>query len=261
MTLDEFHRMPWRLGWKHEYWDGQAQLSPQHISVVTATVKVEPRPVNVAGHPSYTPPYEVRPVTEADLPQMLPTYFAAFEETIDYCDWDPARIKIAAKANLESFFAGERGQPLPASQVAVSATEIVGAVLIVEKRNGQPLVDLLFVSPQWHRQGVATALGTAALNALYKAGYQCLTSRFMLGNEASRTWHHHFGFVDEPDLFIARAYFSHAQHEVERHKAMDDLTSAAYAALVAERDHWKQQIEQVEAIAAQEGLDAVLPML
>jgi GNAT superfamily N-acetyltransferase len=257
MTLDEFHRMPRELGWKHEYWEGQAQISPQHLSVVTTTVTVEPRPMVALRNP----PYEVRPVTEADLPQMIPTYFEAFEDTIDYCDWDPARIKIAAKDNLESFFAGDRGRPLPASHMAVTATEVVGAMLIVEKWNGQPLVDLLFVTPTWHHQGIATALGVAALDALYKAGYQRLTSRFLLGNAASRTWHHRFGFVDEPDLFIARAYYSHTQHAVERHQEMGDLNPIDYAALVAVRDHWDQQIEALEAIAAEEGIEVVLSIL
>ncbi len=196
MTIDEFHVMPRRLGWKHEYWDGCAHIAPSHAGIATTTVVVQPRPVQA--------PCVIRAVTEADMPGLERAYLTAFQDTIDYCDWALTDIQRAADNNLASFFAGMRGPPLPAAQIAIHGTDVVGAVLIVEKPNGQPFLDLLFVIPAWHRKGVATALVAAALNELAAMGYQSLTSRFMLGNVESRAWHHRFGFVDEPDLFLAR---------------------------------------------------------
>lgn len=253
MTIDEFHLMPRKLGWKHEYWDGHAHITPSYSGVVTATLAVQPRPVHA--------PCLVRSVGEADQPGLQIAYLAAFQDTIDYCDWQLADIEAAAAENLTSYFAGKRGQPLAASQVAVSDTEVVGAALMVQKQNGQPFLDLLFVIPQWHRKGVATALVATALNDLAAAGYHTLTSRFWLGNEESRAWHHGFGFVDEPDLFLARAYYYQAQYELERREALGNLTSAAQAALRAERDRRKQALDALEAIADRDGTDAVMPLL
>ena len=34
MTFEDWERMPWRFGWKHEYWDGHAQISPRHKAVI-----------------------------------------------------------------------------------------------------------------------------------------------------------------------------------------------------------------------------------
>jgi len=34
MSIDEFHVMKHRLGWKHEYWDGVARLSPQSTAII-----------------------------------------------------------------------------------------------------------------------------------------------------------------------------------------------------------------------------------
>ncbi|MBV7335229.1 GNAT family N-acetyltransferase [Chloroflexi bacterium TSY] len=201
ISYEEFQRMPKRLGWKYEYYGDCAHITPGHAIVVTA-VEITPCVVNT--------PCTIRPVVEADLPQLRPAYFAAFEETTDYCDWAPKRIKEAAEQNLSSFFAGKRGEPLSASQIATAEQndgreEVIGTILIVEKEDG-PLVDLLFVVPDWHRKGVATALASTALNVLHTSGNEKLRSRFLLGNAESRQWHHRFGFVDEPDLWVARAH-------------------------------------------------------
>lgn len=238
MTSDEFHVMPHKLGWKHEYWDGQAHITPSHSTVVTTTLPVQPRPV--------TPVGTIRSIVEADMAGLYTAYVAAFEDTIDYCDWQLAAIQSAAQATLTGYFAGERGKPLVASQVALHDREVVGAAFMVEKRNGQPFLDLLFVVPQWHRQGVATALVGTAVNQLAAAGYHTLTSRFWLGNEESRTWHHRFGFVDKPNQFLAGAYYRHAQHELERDKILGQLTPAARDALVAEKKYWKNERERLE---------------
>lgn len=44
MSIEEFEHMEHRLGWKHEYWDGAAQLSTQETAVVSFQ-----RPVGVSG--------------------------------------------------------------------------------------------------------------------------------------------------------------------------------------------------------------------
>jgi hypothetical protein len=88
-----------------------------------------------------------------------------------------------------TFFAGKRGQPHPASHVAVVSQsdtpgeQIVGAALIIGDGGEPPLLDMLFVASAWQHQGLAMALVIAALNALHSAGVATLQSSYMLGNE------------------------------------------------------------------------------
>ncbi len=254
MSSDEFHIMPWQLGWKHEYWDGAARISPSHMAIATVKVAVAPRLVE--------PACLLRPVTEEDIPLLLPAYIAAFADTIDYCDYTHEQIVEAAERNLQSYFAGKRGTPLALSQIALAPDQAeptaIGIANVVEKENGDALLDLLFVAPGWQGKGVAAAMVGTILNELHTLQKPTLTSRYMLGNAASRAWHQRFGFVEEVDLFLTRHYYYHALHEWERHEALDDLDEAALATLAAQRDRWAQLLDEVEEQANVHGIRAVM---
>ena len=258
MTWEAFELMARKPGWKYEYWDGQAHISPRH-QVVTVTVTVQPRPVSA--------PCRLRPVAPDDESQLVAAYIAAFSDTIEYCDWDPAQMKSSAHTNIRNFFAGKRGQPHPASHVAVSSQaaaageQIVAAALIINNDGKPPLLDMLFVAPAWQRQGLATALVTAALNALHSIGVAALASSYMLGNAESQAWHQQFGFVEEPDLFLAQAYYRQSEHELWRRETIGDLTDAERDLLSAEVERWQRQVEALQAIADQQGMEAVSPLL
>ena len=30
MTVEAYHRLPWKIGWKYEYWDGQVHITPRY---------------------------------------------------------------------------------------------------------------------------------------------------------------------------------------------------------------------------------------
>jgi len=258
MTWDAFELMPRQPGWKYEYWDGQAHISPRH-QVVTVTITVQPRAVSA--------PCRLRTVTQDDAPGLAAAYIAAFSDTIEYCDWESEQVKISAQTNIRNFFAGKRGQPHPASHVAVvsqataAREQIAGAALIIGDDGETPLLDMLFVAPAWQRQGLATALVAAALNALHSAGVAVLESSYMLGNAESQAWHQRFGFVEEPDLFLAQAYYRHSQHELWRRETIGDLTDAERHLLSAEVERWQRQVEALQTIADQQGLVAVSPLL
>ncbi len=255
MSIDEFHTMSWQLGWKHEYWEGAARISPSHTAIATVTVPVTPR--------SLAPPCLLRPVTVEDIPLLLPAYLAAFADTIDYCDYTSERIAKAAAENLQSYFAGKRGTPLAVSQIALASDQAeptaIGVANVVEKRNGDAFLDLLFVAPAWQGKGVATAMVGAVLNELSALQKPTLKSRYMLGNEASRAWHQRFGFVEEVDLFLIRHYYYHAHHEWERHATLGDLDAAALVKLAARRDRWGQLLDEVEEHANTYGITSVMP--
>ena len=130
MTPEEFELMPRKLGWKHEYWNGQAHITPGY-RIVTTAVGIQPRPV--------TSPCLVKPVDKGDEAQLISAYFVAFSDSIEYCEWEPERIATAAKNDIQDFFSGKRGKPLPSSQVAVVSqpetgeNSVVGAALVIEK--------------------------------------------------------------------------------------------------------------------------------
>ncbi len=255
MIVDEYHTMPWQLGWKHEYWEGAARLSPSHTAIATASVPVAPRLV--------APPCLLRPVTVADIPLLLPAYIAAFADTIDYCDYTSEQIAKAAAENLQSYFAGKRGAPLAVSQIALAPDQAkptaIGVANVVEKQNGDAFLDLLFVAPGWQGRGVATAMVGTVLNELHTLQKSTLKSRYMLGNEASRAWHQCFGFTEEVDLFLLRHYYYHALHEWERHEILGDLDEAQLAKLAEERDRRGQLLEEVEEQAKVYGIGSVMP--
>jgi GNAT superfamily N-acetyltransferase len=258
MTWEAFELLPRQPGWKYEYWDGQVHISPRH-QVVTVVVAIQPRPVRA--------PCQLRAVTQGDAPQLVAAYIAAFSDTIEYCDWEAEKIQRAAQVNIRHFFAGQRGHPHLASHVAVDCAaeaageQVVGAALIIDDDREPPLLDMLFVVPGWQRQGLATALASAALNTLHSAGAVTLESRYMLGNVESQAWHQRFGFVEEADLFLAQSYYRQSQHELWRRQTLGDLADTERALLAAEVEHWQRRVTALQAIADQQGMEAVVPLL
>ena len=233
-------------GWKYEYWSGQAHISPAHRSV-SASLEIEPR--------ACRSPCRIRPAESSYEPAMLAAFVAAFRDSIDFCDWEETRIADSARDNVIGFFSGERGEPHPASRLAlvphseVEQESVVGAALVAETKDESVRLDLLFVTPEWQRVGVATALVSATLNQLYESGHRMLKSRYNLGNAESRAWHRAFGFVDDCDLLLAESYYRLAQHELWRREKVGDLTQVERQKLNLEIDRWRVQTDRLRAAA------------
>jgi GNAT superfamily N-acetyltransferase len=256
MPIEEFRLMPWKLGWKYEYWDGQAHITPRE-QIVTVTVEVTPHPIHSR--------FRLRPVETSDAACLIEVYFAAFRGTIEYCDWKSEKVVASANDNIRGFFSGKSGKVLLVSRLAVDVSageeHLTGAALAVAQDDGSPLLRLLFVRPEYQRQGLATTLVSAVMNELHKIGVKTLTSRYMLGNESSQAWHRTFGFVEEPDLSLARLLYHHASHEFRRHEQLGGLSEKDQQALMSEKEYWKSQVDELQRIADQNGLEAVLPLL
>ena len=112
MTMEEFELMPWRLGWKYEYWQGRAHITPRH-QTVPVKIEVNPRSVNCSS--------ELRAVDWKDEPDLISAFLAAFRNTIEYCDWNRVKIDVSGRDAIHGFLAGRRGTPHPSSRLAVLA--------------------------------------------------------------------------------------------------------------------------------------------
>lgn len=257
MSIEEFELLAMRPGWKHEYWDGRAHITPREHGVIVA-MPVTPRPVNTS--------LVLRRATGADAAELTTAFLEAFIDSTEYCDWETQKICEAADKAIRSHFAGERGKPHLASRVAMGfdrergCDSIVGAALLTHAPR-YSILDLLFVRPAWQRHGIATALLSDAMNELDSVGEAILKSAYHAANEASMNWHQRFGFVEEPDLMRARLYSTAARHELWRREKIGGASDRERAALKSEAERWEIEVERLEEIADREGYRAVAPIL
>ncbi len=239
MTWEEYEVMPWRLGWKHEYFNGMAHLTPRQQSVLTI-VEVASRDVPTA--------CTIRAIVPADADELKRLFFEVFHDSLEYCDYEEADIQQSAERCIDAYFEAEQASLLGMSQGAIAPDQsLIGAALVIEQEERPPLLRLLCVAAPWQRQGIATCMVATILNGLCSTSYQQLESRYFLANEGSRNWHRKFGFQDQPDVFVTRLYFRLAQHELWRQEQLGQLSAAELAVLTAECDRLQKEVESLEA--------------
>ncbi len=255
MTFEEFERLPRPPGWKHEYFGGNAYIQPRH-SVAIVRLETAYRPVSVPEG------FQIRPATPEDAPRLVPAFFDAFRQSVDYWGYRQAAIRQSAADSIRTCFAGQRGAFHPTSFLAVApmGRSVAGAALLVEDGEG-PNLDLLFVRPRWQRQGLANALVQTALTDLHTQGEPHLDSAYVVANAVSAAWHQKFGFIELPDLARAKEQYYDILHEVRRRELIGELTDAERQAMERGAEQWRQRIEELEALADQDGYEAVSPLL
>lgn len=243
MTPDDFHRLERQLGWKYEYWDGCAHISPSGAFMRCA------RQVGDIEAPSAA--VEPEAVTLRDAQALTQAYIAAFGDGIEYCDWPAEKVREDASASIARFFAGRQGAPLEASRLIRDrggpSAPVIGALLAIEMGVDRALMDLLFVVPGRQRQGLASAMAASALGALKAMGFRTLESRYLLANRTSRAWHSRMGFQDQPDFMSARALLVHARQRLERHQNHGPSDPETVVRLAAEIAHWESEVERLDA--------------
>lgn len=242
--------MPWRFGWKHEYWDGHAHLTPRQDHVH----------VRFSGEvPSAELPrgLSMRPVSSDDAPALIEAFIETFEDGVEFCDWTEEMIHGHARTNITEYFAGRRGEPMDASRLAIEGGSIVGAVLFC-RRDEEPVLDLLMVRPGFRRRGIARSLVGAAVEKLReRGGGENLRSAYHAANVESTEWHRAFGFEEERDLSLAKMRRMFYIHEASRFPE----ESEEHARLEALREKWSRRVEELEEVADREGFEAVAPVL
>lgn len=243
--------MPRRLGWKYEYWDGQAHIRPNYMVAVCS--------LDLRGRQPLAAPGAV-PVTEDMGPALVQLFYDAFLDTTEYCDWPAEQVWESGRKCVEGYFAGSRSQPLPVSCAWQQGGRLLAAALFTRPARG-PLLDVLFVHPSAQGQGLATVLVGQAAAALSQSGETVLHSTYHVANEARQRWHHRFGFRDEPDLQITESRLHLAEYEIYRRDLAGGLTPGERALLQAEVDRLAEEVERLRELARREGPQAVTPLL
>jgi ribosomal protein S18 acetylase RimI-like enzyme len=244
MSFEDFHQLPFRLGWKQEFINGHLVETPRQ-AMVHGTIPVAQRSI-----PS---PVPLRPAAITDEEDLLPCFMAAFRNTFEFCDYDRKQFGEAARECLRYVFREPSHRWLPASRIALGppgtrqAGKPIGAALVLLQSNWA-FLDAVCVAPAWQRRGLATALVAAAIEALHQVGaYHVIVSRFFLGNEASCAWHRRFGFTDEPDLRLVQLYLRAATHELNRLREMGPLAPDLQRQLESDRDRCQARVDRLEA--------------
>jgi GNAT superfamily N-acetyltransferase len=258
MSWEEFELVPAHPGWKQEYWDGVAHITPS-ARFAAVRLDVELRPIQT--------PLRLRAVTGPDESALVLACLDAFRESVEYCDWEQDAIFRSARENVQAFGAGIRGEVLSASCLAIDPTvedpagAIAGAALLVRTKDRIPMLDMLFVRPRWQRRGLATALVCWSLDSLHRRGEVILRSRYHLANEPSQAWHRKFGFAEEPDLLLAQLYLRCARQELRRKEKMGGLGEEERRGLLLKEEACERLVEELERIATEQGMEAVSPTL
>lgn len=217
MTREQFYQLPRNASYRYEYLDNYALLTPRarayhaRLRLDHFTVSEDLVPIQDFG---------LRPLQEKDLAELEPVFASAFQGHQPFAGLNHDRLLVAAHECLERTRKGGDGPLIwPASYVALDNRPLLnGAILItllpegdptdfdsyhwreppppdaVERRLGRPHLTWVFVHGRSARFGIGTSLLAAAVNALRYLGFTELYTTFLLGNEASMTWHWRHGF-------------------------------------------------------------------
>ncbi len=230
MSYEDFDVMEQPFGWKVEYWDGYARLTPHGMGVKTK-INLIPR--------SFSPTHPIVPVTPDDRDRILTGYFEAFSPSVEFCGWPAEDIQDCAERDVGKYFAGIRGEPLSASAIALAPDfqELIGLLLVSQRSPQDAFMDSLYVRPAFQRQGVATAMLHWSIDRLIALGFQTLTSRYHVCNEPSRHWHHGQGFEDEYDRYYIQMKIGWCRSEIWRREKLGLTTELEE--MKQEYDRWK----------------------
>lgn len=238
MSIEAFHRMPWRLGWKHEYFEDRAYLSPSYVSM-EVYLPAPSWPPEISGLPGEGSA-QIRAVDAADAPELERLFFDAFRPSVEFIGYGDGDVRARAREALRAYFEG--GPHPQASRVVVEEHGIVGAMIVIET-DGNPFTHLLMIHSARQRIGLGRALLSNVTAALRKRGCDVLRSRFFVANEPSCRWHGKVGFIEDPDFAATSHYRSFYRHELLRLQEDPNVDSGEFERVRHEFERWDRLAE------------------
>lgn len=242
MSFAEYEVLEQPFGWKVEYWDGQARFTPRGLGVTT---RIDLAP-NSLPQQSTLQQHTLIPADSTYAEQMIDKYIEVFSDSVEFCGWPIEDVKKSAERDIQRYFAGERGEPLTASVIALkpNSQQLAGLALFILKEGQPPQLRLLYVRSQFQRQGMATAMVLSGIDNLRSANFKELFSTYHICNQESRQWHHSFGFQDVYDAYYARLRLGWLHREICRREKLGVVKGVDV--LMKERDQWQSQLDAGE---------------
>jgi L-amino acid N-acyltransferase YncA len=237
MSFEAYEHMEHRLGWKHEYWDGAARLSPQEGAVATFRRRLDSALVPrwpLHGHE------RVRLAHPGDAHALVKLFLHAFDDAVEFAGWPERHYYRHARATVASFF-GEpdaRQFALPGrreSSFVIDSNDRLLAALLVRSGRSAPIVEPVMVHSAHRRRGLASVLLAASIQALRNDGETVLHSRCHLGNSASLGWHEASGFEEVPSYSSATHRWHHHTRVADHFELTQQPDKAARAREMAEQ--------------------------
>jgi Acetyltransferase (GNAT) family len=161
ISFAEFELMPQPFGWKVEYYNDKAHLTPRE-NVIKTNLSIQKTVIKTD--------YLMQAVDLQYKPIMIDGFYQAFRDSVEFCDWKKQDIQKHAEQNINDYFAAKRGQPLTQSVMVLEpkTEQLIGLALFVVTRKQRYKLDLLLVKPDYQRQGLATAMVSYATSQLYE---------------------------------------------------------------------------------------------
>ncbi len=213
MTVEEFEICEVPFGWKDEYSNGFAYITPRPHGVM---MKISVKPRNVKSTA------EIKSISEASASELVELFYNSFVESVEYLNRTKTEVRRNAAREIRNFFVGRRGIPQPElSKIAVLNGEKVGACLVSKFKFGYKN-EIIFVHPKFQRQKIGATLVSSVLNDLHAIGEDTLWSEHHICNELSANWHHKFGFMEVTDIMTAKYRRNYYRHAVYRNEKLND---------------------------------------
>lgn len=209
MSLDEYHRLPRKLGWTYDYEGGRAIVGPAEVLVDVA------RSATIPVRAGSLDPLRLCLVEADHVFALEKLYFEAFRPTAETAGLADADVRAEATFSMILYASGALGMPMTCSRALVDGNRPVAALLVVEAPSG-PRMQLLMVHPQFQRRGLATALLGEVCAALARRGFEEIRSRYLLANEPARRWYRKMGFAERPDRTAVEHHRRFYHHERAR---------------------------------------------
>src|SRR5215212_3182247 len=228
---ETWERLPRVAGFKNEYWEGEAHLTPrpQTCDIYLETSKWRTPDVSEAQWGSAE--VETRRLQDEDWQKLPDLFFASMAMELPLCLWNGNAAKRGARAIIECTRLGRDGDLLRDSCfVAVTqdkdephdAEELCGAAIVTlnpirrmisppaaagilhpERKDEKvvPHLTWIFVDHWMRRRGIATQLLGAVVESLRARKLRFLASTCLLHNASSLLWHWRNGFILPPTRF------------------------------------------------------------
>lgn len=259
MTADQFKKIPREPGWKYEYYNEKAHITPAEM---VAVVELAPSSL-----PVWIPRPDGIHFERLDEPfdALAEAAYETFEDSMDYCDWPKESIRQNLGKHLEKWAASEDKDVKQSSRIAWSEEtgEVAGVLMIQRNKSGTgPKISLVFTSPSYRGNGIATTMLLDAWKILEdELDSPRLRSTYTLGNHQAKRWYKFAGFCEVSSLLVARHRLNIARQNLARFSRYNRIGAAERARYASQVAHYETQVATLEAIQNRGFYDAVSPIV